>query len=171
MRLPEIRRLVVETVRWRGRASRKTFYISIGLAYLMGFVTLPVQLAVLEADATLAPVLWAALALPLVALGVGAALYLLGAFVRRLHDRGRAAWWLIIFFGPHILLLALLFRLAQSSQHAAEIVFFVGGAIDAPFLAWGMVEIFLLAGQPAANRFGPDPRENSGSQLDRRATA
>ncbi len=75
---------------------------------------------------------------------------------RRLHDRGKSAWWLVVFY---------LFPLA-AVQVASQV--FRGdppnpayGYSMLPVLAvviWGFVEFGVLAGNPGPNRFGADPK-------------
>lgn len=84
-----------------------------------------------------------------------------GVIARRLHDRGRAAWWLLVFVIAPWGLAALSVLLAERSLPDDPAGF--GPAILAASLAsialnvWGFVEIGLLRGSADANRFGPPP--------------
>ncbi|MFC5371644.1 hypothetical protein ACFPIF_03725 [Brevundimonas faecalis] len=42
------------------------------------------------------------------------------------------------------------------------LAFMLGSLVSAPFLIWGMVEIFCLRGRQGANRHGPDPFADAG---------
>lgn len=85
-----------------------------------------------------APVYWLSLAL---------------AF-RRLHDRGRSAWWIVLFqFAPVLLMTAIESQPGQDGNPFAALMAVAAAAL----LLWGFVEIGLLRGTRGANRYGPDP--------------
>ena len=81
--------------------------------------------------------------------------------IKRLHDRDRSAWWLLLFFlGP------VLFAIAGGAIMWAG----AGSATDWAFLLprlcllgafalgiWGLVEMGFRRGSAGYNRFGPDP--------------
>lgn len=144
---------VWSTVRWRGRASRKAFYGSIGLFYLVGILGLPFQAITLGSTGGIR-VVAGAVVLPLAVLAFA---LLLGGIVRRLHDRNRESWWLIAFFGPHALLVLALSRLVDTSQGLVLPILITSIFLVAPLMAWGMIELFFLRGTAGSNRFGPDP--------------
>jgi uncharacterized membrane protein YhaH (DUF805 family) len=72
---------------------------------------------------------------------------------RRLHDRGKSAWWLVLFVGAPNLLIPL----GESSSDFA-IVFALANLV---IIVWGWVEIGFRRGTPGPNRFGPDPLERN----------
>jgi uncharacterized membrane protein YhaH (DUF805 family) len=87
----------------------------------------------------------------------------MAAVVRRLHDRGRSAWWLGIFFGIPFALMIPEFVLSVA-QHSGSISagFFYAGVsafivVASIFMWWGFIEIAFLRGTVGENRFGPDP--------------
>jgi uncharacterized membrane protein YhaH (DUF805 family) len=75
----------------------------------------------------------------------------LATAVKRLHDRDRSGWWLLVFF-----------VLPGLSGHFADRlpdsywVLFVVWPIPACYL-WGVVELYFLPGTRSINRFGPSP--------------
>ncbi len=145
--------LVGQTLQWQGRASRKTLYVCIGLFNLVGLLSMP--LVALRISAPSGPANWLLDGAAII-LGAMMMAFLVGAIVRRLHDRNRSGGWLLVFFGPHVALAAAISRIADHNQQM--IVFFGGGLlVAAPFIAWGMVEIFLLQGSRGANKYGPNP--------------
>ncbi len=80
--------------------------------------------------------------------------------VRRLHDRGRSAWWVI----PFVVLPLLLHggsAWVQSTLYSEadpRLPWAIGAVLLALILnLWGFIEIGVLGGQKAANRFGPPP--------------
>jgi len=102
-----------------------------------------------------APHLLAALGLPLIAFALIATLALV---VRRLHDRGRSGWWLLLFQGAPILAAAVtdaagpdIARTSPGAAWAILALLLVGLGMS----IWGFVEIGLRRGHTGDNRFGP----------------
>jgi uncharacterized membrane protein YhaH (DUF805 family) len=101
--------------------------------------------------------------------GLGAPLFLMAAIVfipwmlwgfaistERLHDRGKSAWWLLLFY----LLPAGLSHFAKALGFAgtAGTILYTVVALAAFTLAmWGFVEIGFLRGVAGSNKYGPDP--------------
>ncbi len=74
--------------------------------------------------------------------------------VRRLHDRGKGAWWLVPMYLP-VFVLSLL---ALAAEGAGEADAAAGlNALTLPFSIWVFVELGCLRGTPGPNRFGLDP--------------
>lgn len=129
---------------FQGRINRAKFWIAI----LVFFV---VQIAV----AIVAYIL-SAIGLSFVGMILAAVVYIAmavaGVFVgiKRLHDRGKSGWWLLVFmFAPSILTM---------------IGFMLGTVIGTIFslaslaiVVWSIVELGCLKGDSGANQYGPDP--------------
>jgi uncharacterized membrane protein YhaH (DUF805 family) len=70
--------------------------------------------------------------------------------VKRLHDRDKSGWWILLFWlGPGVL----------GGWHTAP---GMGGSFVLSLAAggiaiWGLVELGCLPGTPGPNRYGPDP--------------
>ena len=134
---------------FQGRANRQRFWLTtlaiwaatfvgtllcmalIGLAPLLGVLFLPVFLAAFVA-----------------ALANGA---------RRLHDRNKSAWWLLLFVGVPLVLSLPADAARMSSDPAAQ-----GGAallalLGLPFSIWALVELGFLKGTSGPNKYGDDP--------------
>lgn len=80
----------------------------------------------------------------------------LSVVVRRLHDRGKSAWWLLLFLATPGALAATAEPLVRSDKTAA-----IAGLLMLPALilmAWFWIEVAFLRGQRGPNRFGPDTR-------------
>ena len=76
---------------------------------------------------------------------------------RRLHDRGKSAWWLLLFFGLP-LLLSLPARATQySPDQGAQAAGALFALLGLPFSIWGFIEMGCRKGQTGPNRFGEDP--------------
>jgi uncharacterized membrane protein YhaH (DUF805 family) len=96
------------------------------------------------------------LALALLAGTVGPALIIsTGCFaallIKRLHDRDKSGWWMVLFFIAPSLLGKLSDRL--DDQTAVFVVSAAGFGLS----VWCFVEIFCLKGSKGPNRFGSDP--------------
>ncbi|MCX5496345.1 DUF805 domain-containing protein [Kaistia dalseonensis] len=111
-----------------------------------------------------------ATALPVLAIGIGAVLYIpflwgnLAIAGKRLHDRNRSVGWLVVFYLVPSILSEFGTRLAEP-----ESVFVPGAVatlIGAVLGLWGLIEIGFLRGTPGANRFGPDPLGRSAVRVD-----
>jgi uncharacterized membrane protein YhaH (DUF805 family) len=71
--------------------------------------------------------------------------------IKRLHDRDRSGWWiLLLYFGPAIL------AAAQRSVDGALASLVLGLGAFAVSI-WSLVELGFLRGTSGSNRFGPDP--------------
>jgi len=93
------------------------------------------------------------------AIGVAASLPVLWAvfalLFRRLHDRDKSGWWVLVFYVTP-LMLALAGRALLDKGDALA-----GGLVALGELTlgvWAFVEIGLLSGTRGKNRFGADPR-------------
>jgi uncharacterized membrane protein YhaH (DUF805 family) len=81
--------------------------------------------------------------------------------VRRLHDRGKGAWWLALFtLGPIALIAP-----GRLVAHGASTGLLLGAALlsllAVALAIWAWIEIGFLRGQKGPNRYGPDPRAAS----------
>ncbi len=75
---------------------------------------------------------------------------------RRLHDRGKSAWWLLVFSGVPMLL-GVLRALVELSSPDAEGPAGVVALVSLGFSIWALVELGILKGVAGPNRFGEDP--------------
>jgi uncharacterized membrane protein YhaH (DUF805 family) len=77
--------------------------------------------------------------------------------LKRLHDRSKPDWWLIVFYGVPLglqLIVPLLIDSdADSTPVAVSILQYAGMAV----LLWALVELGFLRGTIGANGYGPDP--------------
>src|SRR5262245_57570434 len=72
--------------------------------------------------------------------------------VKRLHDRGRSAWW-YVFYGvaPPVLFIAAAYFYTQNVLALASILF----VLSIAGLIWVIVELGILPGLAQPNRYGP----------------
>jgi uncharacterized membrane protein YhaH (DUF805 family) len=139
---------VLKYLSFRGRANRQRYWLTAlaiaGLMFASAIVAVVLQIVPLLSVIVL-PV-WLALVVAIFANAT-----------RRLHDRNRSGWWLLLFYVlPTILSIPL--QLAQDSapeglQGLAALLALVG----LPFSIWGLVELGFLKGVVGPNRFGEDP--------------
>jgi uncharacterized membrane protein YhaH (DUF805 family) len=72
--------------------------------------------------------------------------------VKRLHDRDRTGWWILLFyFGPMVL------GAAQNSAESGTLASILLGLGAFAVSIWSLVELGFLRGTNGPNRFGPDP--------------
>jgi uncharacterized membrane protein YhaH (DUF805 family) len=70
--------------------------------------------------------------------------------IKRLHDRDKSGWWILLFyFGPVVL-----DAIGSSIDGSVSYVFSVAGFAIA---IWGLVELGFLKGTTGPNQYGPDP--------------
>lgn len=96
------------------------------------------------------------LAAGIVSKGIGFVLILLVIYVpmivsgvmvgiKRLHDRDKSGWWLLVFY------------LLPSILTLFSGVSFIFSLASFAFSIWGIVELGFLRGTVGANKYGPDP--------------
>jgi uncharacterized membrane protein YhaH (DUF805 family) len=74
---------------------------------------------------------------------------------KRLHDRDRSGWWLLVFYVlPNVL--SVILNEISTASGAPEIVGFFG-LIPLGIWIWAFVELGCLAGTNGPNKYGPDP--------------
>jgi uncharacterized membrane protein YhaH (DUF805 family) len=131
---------------FQGRLNRKPYWMTI-LATAVIIVLLVVFALVMLGEQDfwaggLLPVVLVILYIPLIwiSLAIGA---------KRLHDRDKSAWWLLLFYlVPAIL--------STAGNHAGDIGIVLELASFA-ITVWAFVELGCLRGTVGPNRFGPDP--------------
>jgi uncharacterized membrane protein YhaH (DUF805 family) len=134
---------------FQGRLNRKPFLIT---NIAIGVITTPLILLALGMAGELAPVMAGeppstlfnlACAIPTILFGLA-----IGA--KRLHDRDKSAWWLVVLYAiPQIL--------STASNWMEGVGFFILSLINMAIIVWAFVELVCLRGTPGPNRYGPDP--------------
>jgi len=70
--------------------------------------------------------------------------------VRRLHDRNKSGWWLLLFY----VLPAVISRFASAAGSALG---YVLGLVILALSIWALLELGVLGGSAGPNDYGPDP--------------
>jgi uncharacterized membrane protein YhaH (DUF805 family) len=73
--------------------------------------------------------------------------------IKRLHDRDKSGWWILLFyFGPQVLN-----GLATAAGENEQILSLLLSTAGFALTIWAFVELGCLRGTLGPNRFGPDP--------------
>lgn len=133
---------------FHGRLNRKPYWltnIAVGVGVIILVVLAIVMVGEREfAEAFLTMAILAILYIPLfwVSLALGA---------KRLHDRDKSAWWLVLFYvGPGV---------ASGIGDQMEYLGFVLHLLAFAITVWAFVELGCLRGTVGPNQYGPDPLE------------
>jgi uncharacterized membrane protein YhaH (DUF805 family) len=132
---------------FQGRLNRKPYWLTI-LATVVIIILLIVFALMMFGEhdfwaGGLLLVLLVILYIPLIwiSLAIGA---------KRLHDRDKSAWWLLLFYlVPSVL--------STAGNHAGDIGIILQ-LVSFAITVWAFVELGCLRGTVGPNRFGPDPR-------------
>jgi len=82
--------------------------------------------------------------------------FLAATTIKRLHDRDKSGWWILVFFLAPALLGHVVDRIDDNSYVATALALSFAYAAFC-LKAWGIVELMFLKGTHEPNRFGPDP--------------
>ena len=139
---------------FQGRLTRRAYW-----RWYLALVVTTVALWVAMIFFAMGGVEWAAFGLlSLMALSVYVSI---GVAVRRLHDRGKSGWWLLLFQGVPLALAGGPIVLDTQMEPDAAIVLLIaataGALIGLALAIWGLVEIGFRRAQPGENRFGAPP--------------
>lgn len=133
-----------------GRTNRQSFWVTSVLNYLAFLVAM-----------------LAAMGLPIVGLVIAVPVFFLALWVgfavavRRLHDRNKSGWWLVIIYAPVFMLTVLGAVVSASDPETGSGL----NALGLPFSIWAFVELGCLKGTSGPNRFGDDPLRASPAEV------
>jgi uncharacterized membrane protein YhaH (DUF805 family) len=85
-------------------------------------------------------------------LGIVTMISSLAVSTKRLHDRNKSGWYILVFYGPAIGL-ALISKVVGASLLVGPFIMLLLAAI----LIWMFVELGCLRGSIGGNAYGPDP--------------
>ena len=76
--------------------------------------------------------------------------------IKRLHDRDKSGWYLLIFYVvPGILITAS--AVVGATAEDSSVIVMILGLISFAIFVWAFVELGCLRGTVGPNRYGPDP--------------
>ncbi len=126
---------------FRGRLNRQPYWLTSIAILLLIVVLVAVVFTLMDVSLVLLVVL-GLLYIPLLWIA-----FALGA--KRLHDRDKSAWWLLLFY----ILPSILSNLSDQAGGLGILLLLIGLALS----IWAFVELGCLRGTVGPNRFGPDP--------------
>src|SRR5262245_51281932 len=141
-----------------GRINRAKYWLWV-LLYIIAAIVIGGIVYVVNSDA--------ASAIVQIVFGIAAFISSLAVTTKRLHDRSKSAWWLVIFYFVPSILLGIgvgLTAYGAMSTGGTELgnMGLIGGILilaGAAFTLWAFVELGCLRGTIGANQYGPDPLE------------
>src|SRR5271163_5170025 len=80
----------------------------------------------------------------------------LAVVIKRLRDRDKSAWWLLLFALVSLILQTIAYYTDRTSTGAVEVRLILGLA-GLSIWIWFLVELGFLRGTAGPNRYGPDP--------------
>ena len=136
---------------FRGRSNRARFWLTNVTVYVAFLVGALIAMMLSELSPLISLVF-----LPVLA---GILLAAIANSARRLHDRNKSAWWLILFaiVPAFFSLFAAAGPAAGGTKEATDFIELLG----APFSIWGLVEMGFLKGSPGPNKYGDDPLQTT----------
>ena len=145
---------------FEGRIGRRTYWVAvialIGAALVATFAPflLDSEQAAVFMIAITSNVIWLLILWPLLAVGS-----------KRLHDRNKRGWWLLVFWLLPFALLCVGAGIALfDDPRTGRSGDFLTGSIVAfasiPFALWGIVELGILPGTRGPNPYGGDPAQS-----------
>ena len=142
---------------FRGRVNRAKYWVVIVIVAVVDGILRGVGFVAEQRAGDSLAALLTLLAIALIILGVAAAFFIAGLAVatKRLHDRDKSAWWLLVFY----LLPAVLAGTGAGVTLATDSWLGIGlfGAVASSIGIWAFIELGCLRGTPGPNRYGPDP--------------
>jgi uncharacterized membrane protein YhaH (DUF805 family) len=132
---------------FRGRLNRKSYWMTVIVTMAIILLLLLLALIMIREQrfefAVFTVIILLILYIPLIWIGLA-----IGA--KRLHDRDKSAWWLLVFYAlPGIL--------SSAGNQMDDLAFLILHVVSFAITVWAFVELGCLRGTRGPNRFGPDP--------------
>jgi uncharacterized membrane protein YhaH (DUF805 family) len=136
-----------------GRLNRARFWLANIVLFMVGLVLAPISSLSWTLIAT-SPLSIAALVLVSFA-NLSVMFSGLAVAIKRLHDRDKPAWWLLLFYLVPWVLLTIAYYTAPGTGAAEVRLILVLASLS--IAIWYLVELGFLRGTAGPNRYGPDP--------------
>src|SRR6266700_8124930 len=135
---------------FRGRLNRKRYWMTVIVTMAVIILLLLLALVMMREQrfefAALTVVILLLLYIPLIWIGLA-----IGA--KRLHNRDKSAWWLLVFYVlPGIL--------SSLGNQMDDLGFLILHVVSFAITVWAFVELGCLRGTLGPNQYGPDPLSN-----------
>jgi uncharacterized membrane protein YhaH (DUF805 family) len=132
---------------FQGRLNRKPYWMTVIATMVIIILLLLLALVLIREHrfefAGLTMAILVIFYIPLIWIGLA-----IGA--KRLHDRDKSAWWLVVFYAmPGIL--------STAGNRMEDVGFIILHVISFGISVWAFVELGCLRGTVGPNRYGPDP--------------
>lgn len=131
-----------------GRINRAKYWLGVGLLIAYWIVVAIVLSILYYALGSIGYILAMVLGLAAIVGGMWAGL---GIGIKRLHDRDKSGWWLVLFW------IVPGFLSGIGNVSGTETMGLLFNLTSFAVSLWGFVEIGCLRGTEGPNRFGPDP--------------
>jgi uncharacterized membrane protein YhaH (DUF805 family) len=146
---------------FRGRINRAKYWLVIFIIAVVDVVLRGVGVVAEQNAGESLAALLTLLAIALVILAVALTFIVVGLAVatKRLHDRDKSAWWLLVFY----LLPGVLAGVGTGVTLATDSWLGIGlfGAVAFAIGVWAFIELGCLRGTLGPNQYGPDPLANN----------
>lgn len=130
-------------ISFTGRINRAKYWVAVICCAVFFFAVIGVTMATSSMNAVFRAALIAYV--PLIYVGVVTG-------IKRLHDRNKSGWWIVLFYGGSSIVSLIAAVLDESS-----IPLFLLQLVGLGTSLWGLVELGFLRGTIGSNRYGPDP--------------
>jgi len=125
---------------FQGRVNRGKFWLTVLIYFIAMLVAVALGLLVPVIGLILAIVIYVVIAVSGIFVGI-----------KRLHDRDKSGWWLLVFY----LVPGVLSGVGEAS--GMQIVVMITGLISLAIAIWMFVELGCLRGTVGDNQYGSDP--------------
>jgi uncharacterized membrane protein YhaH (DUF805 family) len=137
---------LLELLRFDGRLSRLGYWRAYLLLAIAGTATLLVGYFAIILMGSIGAIFL----LPVVPVGIAS----LAIVTRRLHDRGKSAWWM----APYLVGPFAASAVVDGAPTRSVVVLLLGSLASVTLGVWGLVEIGFRRGVRGANRYGEEPQ-------------
>jgi uncharacterized membrane protein YhaH (DUF805 family) len=133
-----------------GRIGRARYWL-LSLLYLLGYVVLSVLLITIGimTGATLDSPITIVMAILFILVLIPMAIAVASIGVRRLHDRGKTGWWLLLYYAVPLWTMP-----QRNNWQGGGLVFQL---VCLGVLIWALVDLGCLRGEAGSNIFGQNP--------------
>jgi uncharacterized membrane protein YhaH (DUF805 family) len=132
---------------FQGRINRAKFWLALLIYVVFFFSVIGITMAV---SSSMTAMMGAALVayIPLIISGIAVG-------IKRLHDRNKSGWWLLLFYFGPLLLNAIGYYVlgGDDSGMLNQVIMYVSFGIN----IWALVELGCLRGTIGGNQYGGDP--------------